>query len=826
MKFLMQIYFSHFLVAFILTASTLNGQVTKIMGKVTDASSGEPIPFANIYFKGTTIGVTSDFDGLFSIESKLATDTLTASVMGYLSQSRKVIRNRFQEIDFRLESQNIDLAEVVIVAGENPAEIILRKIIERKEVNRYKDYEALQYEVYNKIAIDANNISEQFQQRRLFRPFQFIFDYVDTSTISGKTYLPIFLSETLSDVYIRKSPSAQKEVIRAGKVSGIENESVLQFLGTMFQQYDFYENYLTLFQRNFVSPIANFGLNYYKYYLVDSTFIGDQWCYKIMFKPRRKQELTFTGNFWVHDTTFAIKSFDLRIADDANINYINDLVLNQEFELVDGKHWMVVKDVGIGDFNVLRDNKSLLGFFGKKTTSYRNFVFDQPMDKKFYSQPTNVIVNEGAYKMKDEFWHQNRHDSLSKDEKTVYFLVDSLQNLPAFQTWIDIVETVVTGYYKTNFIEWGPYASFLSFNSIEGTRFRMGGRTTARFNERLRLEGHLAYGTKDAQFKYGGGFLYLPNKNPRRAFGGNYKYDLEQLGNSPNAFREDFFFAALFRRNPADKLSMTKELLFHYEHEWFNGLSNKLTFLNKEIIPLQKEAITLRNEFNEIEYKDQIGVFEVGLGLRFAFSEKFLIGDFDRISVGTKYPVFGFQYAYGMQGVFSGKYEYHKMKVNIRQWFNVMNIGWSKYIIESGRIWGKLPYPLLELHSGNETFLFDEYSFNLMNYFEFISDRYVSLYYTHHFDGYFLNRIPLMRKLKWREVGFFNGVIGSMSPENEWYNLFPEKSHSLEKPYFEAGVGIENIFKIIRVDGIWRLSHLENDDIKRFAIFISLYFAF
>lgn len=593
MNFLKQVLFFHFLAVLLLTANILNGQVTKIMGKVSDASSGEPIPFANIYFKGTTVGVTSDFEGLFSIESKLATDTLVASVMGYLPQSKEVVKYRFQEIDFLLEPSNIELAEVVITAGENPAEIILRKIIERKEENRRKDFEALQYEVYNKIEVDANNISEQFKQRRLFRPFQFIFDYVDTSTISGKTYLPIFLSETLSDVYIRKSPSSQKEVIRAGKVSGIENESALQFLGTMFQQYDFYDNYLTLFQRNFVSPVSNFGLNYYKYYLVDSTYIGNMWCYKIMFKPRRKQELTFTGNFWVNDTTFAIKSFDLRIADDANINYINDLVLSQEFELIDGTHWMVVKDAGIGDFNVFKDNESLLGFFGKKTTSYRNFVFDQPMDRKFYSQPTNVIVAEDAYKMEDEFWHLHRHDTLSKDEKTVYFLVDSLQNLPAFQTWVDIVETVVTGYYATNFIEWGPYASFVSFNAIEGARFRMGGKTTARFNERIRLNGHLAYGTQDGKFKYGGGMLYLPSKNPRRALGGNYKYDIEQLGNSPNAFRDDFFFAALFRRNPADKLSMTKELLVHYEHEWFNGLSSKLTFLNKEIIPVQKEAIYL-----------------------------------------------------------------------------------------------------------------------------------------------------------------------------------------------------------------------------------------
>jgi hypothetical protein len=826
MNFLKQILIFCFLTALMLAASILKGQVTKIMGSVTDAITNEPIPFANVYFKGTTIGVTSDFNGLFSIESKLATDTLTASVMGYKSQNRKVLKNRFQEISFRLEPHQIDLPEVVILAGENPAEVLLKKIIGRKEENRKKDFEALQYEVYNKMAVDANNISEQFQQRRLLRPFRFIFDYVDTSTISGKTYLPIFLSETLSEVYVRNSPPSQKEVIRAAKISGIENESVLQFMGNMFQQYDFYDNYFSIFQKNFISPIANFGLNHYKYYLVDSTFIGDKWCYKIMFKPRRKQELTFTGNFWVNDTTFAIKSFELRIADDANINFINDLVLSQEFDLIDGKYWLVTKDAGIGDFNILKDSKTTLGFFGKKTTTYRNFVFDVPRDRKFYSQPTNVIVSKKAYDMDEAFWRANRHDSLSKDEKTVYFLIDSLQNLPAFQTWIDIVETIVTGYYKTNFIEWGPYASLLSFNAIEGTRFRLGGRTTSRFNERIRLEGHLAYGTDDGKFKYGGGFLFLPNKNPRRALRVRYKYDIEQLGNSPNAFREDFLFAALFRRNPADKLSMTKELFFSYDHEWFNGLSSRLSVLNKEIIPVYRELIPVRDNLGEILYKKQVGVFELGFETRFAFNEKFLIGDFDRISVGTKYPIIGIQYSYGIQGAFSGEYEYHKLTVGMRQWFNVLNLGWSKYIIETGKIWGTLPYPLLKLHPGNETFLFDEYSYNLMNYYEFISDQYVSVYYTHHFDGFFLNRIPLMRKLKWREVGFFNGVIGTLSERNEWFNVLPANTYSLKKPYMEAGVGIENIFKIFRIDGIWRLSHLDNEEINRFAVFLSFYFAF
>lgn len=804
----------------------LDAQVTKIMGIVKDTQTGEPIPFANVYFLGTTIGVTSDFEGEFSLETKNPSDTLVVSCMGYESQYTQIHKGQFQNVEFLLNSQNLNLPEVVIHAGENPADILLRKVIKNKEKNREGGYQASQYEVYSKIEIDANNISDKFQERRIFKPFRFIFDYIDTSTVNGKTYLPIFLSETISDVFIRKKPKSEKEVIKAAKVSGIENESLLQFLGNTFQQYNVYDNYISVFQKNFVSPIANFGLNHYRYYLIDSSYLSDKWCYKIMFKPRRKQELTFTGHFWVNDTTYAIKSFEIKIADDANLNYINDIVIAQEYEQIDGKYWMVTVDKWIGDFNIFDDNYTALGSFAKKTTTYRDFVFDEPKDDKFYSLPTAVIVSEKAYEKDVDFWDANRHDSLTKDERTIYYMVDTLSELPAFKTWVDIVETVVTGYYRMNKVEFGPYASTLSFNAVEGARFRIGGRTTAKFHEQIRLEGHLAYGTLDKKFKYGLGFLYLPSKNPRRAFGGSYRYEIEQLGNSPNAFRDDFLFAALFRRNPADKLSMTNEYKFYYEHEWFQGLSNKLNFMYKEIIPLGQDAVQVYNELGDLVTLESIPFSEVSIETRFAHREKSILGDFDKFTLGSKYPIIGFQYSYGIPDLFGSQYQYHKIQFGIKHWFNVMNIGWSKYIIETGKIWGTLPFPLLTLHPGNESFIFDEYAFNLMNFFEFISDQYVSVYYTHHFDGFFLNHIPLMRKLKWREVGFVKGVIGNMSTQNKEYNELPSISHTLEKPYLEAGVGIENIFKVFRIDGIWRLSHYDNQEVKKFAIFGSFYFAF
>jgi hypothetical protein len=318
------------------------------------------------------------------------------------------------------------------------------------------------------------------------------------------------------------------------------------------------------------------------------------------------------------------------------------------------------------------------------------------------------------------------------------------------------------------------------------------------------------------------------NKNPRRAIGGSFQYDLEQLGASQNAFREDFFLAFLFRRNPADKLSMVEGMKLFYEHEWFTGFSNTINLLHRNLYPVGDNKFEFYYEDDatqKIAEETAITSTEIRLDTRLAYKEQFLMGEFERISLGAKYPILEIRYGYGIPSSRSD-YEYHKLQIGISHWFSAFNLGWSRYSIEVGRIWGVLPYPLLKLHEGNETYFFDEHSNNMMNYFEFVSDKYISAYYTHHFDGYFFNRIPLFRKLKWREVAYVRGLIGGMDKANKEYSVFPDGMNTLDKPYFETGAGIENIFKVARVDAIWRLSYLDNPNISKFGIRFSLQFTF
>ena len=802
-------------------------QLTKIMGTVSDSTTGEPLPFVNIVFKGTSIGVTSDFEGNFAIETKNPGDTLIASFIGYEKNATKVTKGIFQTIDFLMVGQNVLLEDVIIRPGINPAEVLLEKIIKNKPLNDPNHFEAYQYEAYTKLELDANNITEKLKSRRIYKPFQFIFDNVDTSTVNGKTYLPIFLSETMSDVYARKDPRGFIEVIKGTKISGIKNESAAQLLGDELLKTNIYDNYLEIFQVNFVSPIANGSLPFYRYYLVDSAFFGPHWCYKVMFKPRHQQTLTFTGNFWVHDTTFAIKEIEMRMAEDANINFVNDLVIQKTFDVVDGEHWALVRDYTIGDFNLIENNKTTMGFFGKKTTSYRNYVVDQPRDNKFYQAPVNVTVKEDASDQTEEYWSESRHEELSKDERTIYYMIDTLKTIPQFKTYLDIIEMVVTGYYVKGNFELGPYASMLSFNAVEGTRFRFGGRTSNQFSTKILLGGYVAYGTLDKRLKYGGNVLYMINKNPRRALRGSFRYDLEQLGASQNAFREDFFLAFLFRRQPADKLSLVEEIKMSYEHEWFTGFSNTINLMNRNLYPVGGASFEF-NKDGEILVEDAITSAEVGIDVRLAYKERVSMGEFERVSLGAKFPIVNIKYAYGIPNLFKSDYEYNKLQMSVTHWFNVFNIGWSRFRVEGGRIWGTLPYPLLKLHEGNETYFFDEAAFNMMNYYEFVSDKYVSVFYTHHFGGYLFNRVPLFRKLKWREVAFVTGLVGGLDEANVSYNQEHQEGelYPLDKPYFEAGVGIENIFKILRVDAVWRLSYLDHPDITPFGIRVSMQFSF
>lgn len=783
-------------------------QKTEVSGIVIDAKNGDTLPFVNVFFIGTKIGTTTDYDGKFSIDTYYASDTLAASFVGYKISKLKIKKDVKQEVVFKLESSIEALPEVVIKPTGNPAHPILKNVVKYKEANNREKLDAYQYEVYNKLEFDINNMTEKFKNRKMFKKFDFIFDNIDTT--KEKEYLPVFITESISDLYYRRKPKAEKEYIKASRVSGVSNQSVAQFTGDMYQQVNLYENFVSIFGKNFISPVANQGLLSYRYYLMDSTFIDDNWCYEIQFVPRRKREMTLEGTMWINDTTYAIKKIEGKISPGANINFVQNLEFKQLYTKVNNEAWMLKDDDLFIDF-VISDKQ--MGFYGQKHASYKNIVVNQVKEDSFYESIERITLLDSADNRSDNYWDTHRHDSLSENQKGIYHMIDTLSNLPIITTYVDIIQTLVSGYKVIGNFEIGPYSSMYSYNEVEGNRFRLGLRTSNNFSKMIELSGFVAYGLRDEDFKYGFGTRFFITKKPRQMMRLVYKKDIEQVGLSSNAFNSSSAITTFLVRNPINRLVFNEDYRVSYEREWLKGFSTTLLLRNNTIDPLGIIDFQRTNEeTGQITRINDITTSEVTLFTRFARNEEFLAGEFDRISLGTKHPTFTLNYTYGMKGVLNSDYEYHKLILGYKHKLKLGFLGVLNYSGEIGKVFGSAPFPLLEVHQGNESFLANNTAYNMMNILEFVSDEYVSGNLEHHFNGLFLNKVPLLQRLKWREVAGVKGIWGRLnSPSLNEMDL-PTYTSSLQaKPYLEAFAGVENIFKFLRIDVMWRLNYLDNE---------------
>jgi hypothetical protein len=808
----------------------LHAQKTVVYGTVIDAVSKQTVPFAPIYFVGTKSGTTSDENGVYRIETYYSSDTIRCKGMGYAQQSFYVKQGTTKEINFALVDENTTGVVVIRPKDEpNPAIALMKKVIENKKINNREKLDAYEYEAYNKVEFDLNNISAAIADKKLLKPFEFVFEGLDTT--QEKPYLPIFMTESLSDFYYRRNPKISKEVIKGTRVSGVENQSVNQFLGDMYQNVNIYDNEIVVFSKSFTSPVSTYALGFYDYGLVDSAYIEGKWCYKLEFFPRRKQELLFHGEMWIHDTTYAVKQVDATISEDANINWIKEFSVHQEYNEVEKEVWMLVKDQLLVEFNL---NERKIGVYGRKNSSYKKFVINKEREGDFYQGYTDIVVDPNSSNHDEAYWESMRHTALTAKEERIYNMADTLKTLPQFKTVADIISLFVTGYKVKGIFEFGPYFTFYSFNPIEGNRLRFGGRTSNAFSKKVMLDGYLAYGFRDERFKYGAGGLYVIQKSPRLAISAHGKRDMEQLGLSEGAFRQDNILSSLFRRNPANKLTDVTDLNSYIEKEWFYGLSNKLIFTHRILKPAgtrysYSRFLPLTNSF---EPENALITTEVSLYTRFAFKEKFIYGEFERISLGTNFPEFEMIYSLATPGILDAEYEYQRLQLQVYDKMRFGPFGYLNITVQAGKIYGNLPYPMLQMHQGNETFFYDEASYNTMNYFEFVSDQWLSLWGSYHAEGLFLNKVPLLRRLKWREVASAKMLVGSYDLKND--ELLNRDFNSdgiadiyrLKQPYLEAAIGIENIFKVLRLDALWRLSYLDHANIVRFGLRAKLQFEF
>lgn len=474
---------------------------TKVSGYVFDVN-GEPVAYANVIFKGTTEGTITNEEGRFYLESTNTQQVLVLSFLGYETLEIPLEKRVNYDLKYILKEEASALDEVVINVGkqskkesENPAIRILKKIWEHKRKNGLKQFRQYEYDKYEKVEFDINTIDSALIKSRLFRGMEFVFNQVDTSNVTGKTYLPMFINEAVSKVYGDNIARKEKEDLFGNKNSGFsDNQIIVDFVHDLYHDFNVYDNYLKFFDKSFVSPLSRTGINTYNYVLKDSAFIDNKWCYNIVYYPRRKNELTFKGNFWVNDSTYAIKNINLQASKSANINWVKEIYIEQEFEVLNDSLFLIKRDYMLTDFALNKKEKSR-GIYGKRTTLYNNYVFDQPKPVKFYEQVV-FDYNEDVYNRDDSFWTQNRMESLNKDEQGVYKMLDTLKTVKKFKQLYNLGSILASGYIEFNTLplDYGPIFSTFGFNEVEGIRLRTGGRTYFSRNDLWRLEGFMAYG--------------------------------------------------------------------------------------------------------------------------------------------------------------------------------------------------------------------------------------------------------------------------------------------------------------------------------------------
>jgi hypothetical protein len=803
----------------------LSAQVkTIISGKVYDAITREPLPFVNLLLRNTSSGTSTDIDGTYKLETSSVSDSIEASYVGYKPASKPFANHKTQNIDFFLEPESQNLNEVLIHPGENPAWRIMRKMVEHKADNDPSKLESYRFEAYNKLEFDLNNIPKKYEKKKVLKPVKFIFNYVDSSNIKEKPYLPTFISESVSDIYYISNPTIKKEVIRATKFSGFKNPSMSQFTGDMYQDINIYKNSSLIFSQAFISPLTGNWNAFYKYYLIDSTYINGHHCYQIQFIPKHISELAFYGNMWIADTSFALLRIEMTVTKDANLDYVQDFSVVQEYTYVDNKYWMLSKNKLVVDFALSQKG---MGLYGRKTTLYDNFVINKPEDEKFYNPFKRITVLDSANSRSNSYWDSIRQEPLSKDEKNIYSMVDTFQTLSIYKHALNTVTLIATGYKTLGDFEIGPITDFYSHNTVEGDRFRFGGRTSNNFSKWYELSGYVAYGLKDQKTKYDIEYKAFITKEPWQQIDVSYNDDVKILGRSERLFHEDNILTSLLSREPISNLTEIKETKITYDRDIFEGLNFRFSFVNKVFIPTEGAGYLVYTSPGDLDTKTSVYDPELQVYMNLSFNQKYMIYSVSRKSLGTIYPVLLVRYTKGLQGIFNGDYRYQKLVAGISYTLHINPLGRTNLNAESGKIWGNVPYLEMFLPPGNETYVYDRASYNLMNYYEFTSDQYLALTAEHHFEGLFLNRIPLMRKLKWREVATYRWLAGSVNKANEETVIFPPNMYNLTgKPYSETGVGIENIFNVIRVDALWRLSYLSHPNVSRFAVMGSFEFNF
>jgi len=820
---------------------------TVVNGLISDAKTGEPLTGVSVLVYGTTIGTITDSNGKYTIESRARSKKIVFSFIGYQSDTSNIILGKVQTINIRLKLSLISLDEVRIRPlkkdyknKNNPAVELIEKVIARKDDNNAKSFNYLEYKQYEKIQFALSNLTEKFMNGDMLKKFRFIFDNIDTTKRIGNAVLPLFIKEELSDHYYRKSPEASKDIIRAMKTINLDeyldNRGVSANLNYLYHNINIYDNDILFLTNTFISPISNNAPVFYRYFIIDTLDVNKIKCVRLFFEPRNKADFLFHGHLYITlDSNYAVRKIDMGLNKNINIDWVKNISITQDFDKFGQKVWLLSKDEISIDFG-LQNNS--MGLFGERTISYRDYKINEPVDDKIFKGPQKIEkIEQGADS--SGFWDSNRYVPLSKSEKGVYSTIDSIKKIPAFKRDMNLLMLFTTGFLNFGKIEIGPSESFYSFNPVEGSRFRFGGRTTPDLNKKIIFDAYAAYGLNDKILKYESGVTYSFTsrtiyKFPVKSIRLSYLKDVKIPGQELRYTQSDNVFLSL-KRGVNNNFLLNKTIGAEFFNEFENHFSYRLGYNFTRQSTEGNLHFTISDSASLVPDVQNIRISEFYINLRYAPNESFYQGKMYRFPLPGKFPVIQLKIAGGSKSVYND-YNYWRFQGSVSRRFYPSVLGYTDVSLEAGKIIGKVPFPLLFIHNANQTYSYQKDTYSLMNFLEFVSDQYISLNIDHSFNGFFLNKVPLIKKLKLREIVTFKVLYGGLSRLNNPYYQsdllkFPVYSNGVAltypfdtQPYIEAGVGVSNILKIFRVDLIKRITYLNHPNVSQLGVRVQFRF--
>jgi len=826
------------------SALQLNAQ-TIIKGFVRDQLTNEPMSFVSIYFQGGK-GVNSNDDGSYSIETNNPKfTTLIFSYAGYKKITKKIIPSTEQTLNVGLDINN-DLSDVFIKAKrgkyknkDNPAVELIDKVIANKKKNEITAYDYVQYQEYEKLELSISNKPEKVAKNRLFKNYKFILENVDTTSLEGKALIPIYLDEKLSQNYYRKNPTKNKTYLLGEKSVNygefLDDAGITTYLKRLYADVNIYDNNINILTTQFLSPIADLAPTFYRFYITDTVQEDGIKLIRLNFMPRNTADLLFKGIIFVTlDGNYGVQKITMSVSKKANLNWTRDLRINQDFEKspIDGRYH-VIKSTMKAEF-ALRPNAPG-GILGERTVSYKNFIANHPAADSVY-MGKDEVNQLSAESNSDSFWVANRHQQLSKVEAKIYSNIDSLKSMKSFKTTLQIATIIFSGYKRFGGVEIGNTNTFYGFDPVEGLRVKLGARTTPIFSNHFYLEAYGAYGFKDKIYKYLLAGSYSFNGKSIYTYPLNYikfsrQYEARIPGQELLFISEDNFFLS-FKRGVNTKWVYNDTYRIDYVTELGKNFTYRMYFRHLKQTPAG--SIVYQKETpSGTEIVPNLVTSEASAELRWAPHEQFYQGKNFRSPIINKYPIFTLRYQQGIKGLFQGQYNYQQVTLAIFKRFYLSQLGYTDFTLEGGNIFGQVPFPLLDIHRANQSYAYQLNAYNLMNFLEFVSDHYIAYNADFYFNGFFFNKIPLLKKLKLREVASFKILYGGVRDENN-----PSKNSSVfsfpkdysravatqstfslnNAPYIEASIGVANIFKLVRIDVVKRFSYLDHSNISTWGI--------